>query len=197
MQVLQSELSIIKELNKGSVAAFDALYYQYHKAVFANIFKLVKKQEDAEDILQEVFTTLWLKRTQIHADKQLGAWLVVVSYNLSINFLNKQIKAVLQTKQTGFEEIADYPVADEPQLFEQQLQIINEAIEQLPLRKKQAFTLCKLQGKSYEEAAGILGISSYTVKEHLSAAIKYIKEYATTQHSSQAAWSIIMLFCMH
>ena len=50
---------------QGSVAGFDSIYEKYHRAVYANILKTVRKPELAEDILQDVFVALWENRANI------------------------------------------------------------------------------------------------------------------------------------
>jgi RNA polymerase sigma-70 factor (ECF subfamily) len=180
-----TDIELIQSLNAGDAKAFDQLYFCYHKAVFANIIKLVKKQEEAEELLQDVFIALWQNRSKIDAQQSVAGWLAVVSYNKALNFLNKSIKAVLIANNVNPMEIADLPEIADP-AFELQISLLNEAIEKLPLRKKQAFVLCKLEGKSYEEAAAILNISPNTIKEHIVLATKFIKSYAATKYSTSA-----------
>ena len=61
--------------------------------------------------------------------------------------------------------------------FQAQLAMLQSAISELPFRKKQAFQLCKLEGKSYEEAGKILGISSGTVQEYVKTSSQAIRKY--------------------
>jgi len=186
-----TDITLIERLRAGEVKAFDELYFLYHKAVFANIFRLVKKQEEAEELLQDVFTALWQKRATINAHQSVAGWLAVVSYHKAINHLNKRIQSVLIAHHIDPAEIANLPEITE-EGFNIQLQVLNEAIEKLPLKKKQAFTLCKLEGKSYEEAATILGISPNTVKDHIVMATRFIKAYAMAQYPA-ATWSVIAI----
>ena len=162
--------------------AFDELYYKYNNAVFANIFKLVQHQEAAEDILQEVFATLWENRSKIDQTKSVAGWLFVISYNKSINFLQKAVREKLWYCGELPVEIAEHPESDHSQL-EYQFSLINAAIENLPTQKKLVFTLCRLEGKTYEETAQLLGISAGTVKEYLNSASKFIKAYALHKYA--------------
>lgn len=191
------ETAIIENLNKGDIKAFDELYFTYHKIVFANIFKLVKKQEEAEELLQDVFIALWQNKSSINSAQCLAGWLSVVSHNKAINHLNKSIKSVLVDNNIDPLEIANFPEITET-TFDIQLGLLNEAIDKLPSSKKAAFTMCKLQGKTYNEAATILGISPNTVKEHIVLATKFIKAYTSTQYPIsdwQALSIIVILLC--
>jgi RNA polymerase sigma factor (sigma-70 family) len=161
-------------LRLGEVQAFDALYGKYHRLVYANIFKLVKEAEATEDILQEVFIALWENRLAIEAGQSVAGWLFVVSYNKSIAYLKRALRQSLIQIELGAEI---YPDENEVSLKDRQLQLLEEAIQHLSTQKRRVFELCKLQGKTYEEAANELNISKHTVKEYLSLAITGIKEY--------------------
>ena len=159
--------------------AFDELYWKYQKAVYQNVYKLTRDSVIAEDIVQEVFIGLWEKRNTINTNRPVAGWLFVSSYNRSINALKKKLKESLAYRsldQQDTNQAYDQSVAD------LQLSILEKAIAELPPQKRKVFEICKLQGRSYEEAATELNISKHTVKEYLSSAISYIKEYAR-QHA--------------
>ncbi|MBD0293596.1 MAG: sigma-70 family RNA polymerase sigma factor [Flavisolibacter sp.] len=166
---------LVFRLRDDDVNAFNALYWKYHQAVYANIFKLTKETETTQDLLQEVFITLWEKRSTIDVDQSVSGWLFVVSYNKSVSYLKKALKEPVVDNELN-EELQP---AEEPEINvrEVRFQLLEDAVEQLSPQKKRVFELCKLQGKSYEETAKELNISKHTVKEYLSAAITNVKEY--------------------
>ena len=181
-------------LAKGDTAAFDTLYQKYHPAVYANILKLIKDPHAAEDILQDTFGTLWINRQTISRERSVAGWLFVVSYNKSLKFL----KTAIRKNISSLHDLALEP-ADEhdpsPAETELQLSIIDEAIGQLPTQKRLAFTLCKLEGKTYEEAARILGISAHTVKEYLSAASRFVRAYSLEKYrDAPLSLSLLLIF---
>ena len=192
-----TEIALVEKLNEGNTAAFDELYFRYHKMVFANIYKLVKKQEEAEELLQDVFVALWHNRSKIDSHQALAGWLAVVGHNKAINHLQKNIKSILIEQNIDPIEIGDFSEMPDPAL-DLQLGLLNEAIGKLSPVKKQAFTLCKLEGKTYAQAASILNISPNTVKEHIVLATKFIKTYVAEQYagpSLPAAVVIVALIC--
>ena len=167
------ECSLINKMKEGNIEAFDALYWHYQRSVFNNIFNLIREEASSEDVLQEVFITLWEKRESIDANRSLGGWLFVTSYNRAINLLKKKLR----------EKIASDLIADvflqrnsEDTLKEIRMQELEKAIERLPEQKQKVFYLCKLKGLTYAEAASTLQISKNTVKEHLSGAIRSIRD---------------------
>lgn len=180
------------QLSSGDITAFNTLYYKYYKAVFANVFKLVQQQQAAEDILQEVFEALWVNRKKIDGEQAVGGWLFVVSYNKSIRFLDQSVRERARVHGEPAGDIAETN-GDDPEAVEYQYHLINEAIENLSPRKKSVFILCKLEGKTYEEAALALGISPHTVKEYVSSSLQFIKEYALSRHALNTSLSLTLL----
>lgn len=192
MFLYQDDNRLSAQLSRGDIAAFNALYYKYYKAVFSNIFKLVQQQQAAEDIMQEVFAALWTHRERIDREKSVGGWLFVVSYNKAIRFLHRSVRERLRLHGQLTMDIAETK-GDDTEAVEYQYRLINEAIENLPLRKKRVFILCKLEGKTYEEAALALGISRHTVKEYVSASLQFIKDYALSRHALDTPLSLPFL----
>jgi RNA polymerase sigma-70 factor (ECF subfamily) len=190
-----TDIELIKLLNQGNTLAFDALYFRYHKVIFANVLKFVKKQEEAEELLQDVFVALWQNKHKINSHQSILGWLTIVSHNKSINYLNKAVKLSLTQNGILPLEIADLPEINDP-YFELQLKALEEAINQLPPKKKEVFLLCKLQGKTYEETATILGISVNTVKEHIKTASKFIKAYSTINNPSTSISLVVIAYIL-
>lgn len=170
-----SEGNLLSRLGKDDMQAFDELYWKYQKAVYQNVYKLTRDTVVAEDIVQEVFIGLWEKRNTIDTSRSVAGWLFVASYNRSINILRKKLKESMAYQSL---EKDDTSAAFDKSVADVQLSILEKGIAELSPQKKRVFELCKLQGRSYEEAATELNISKHTVKEYLSAAIGFIKEYA-------------------
>jgi RNA polymerase sigma-70 factor (ECF subfamily) len=166
-----NELAV--RLRDGDLEAFNTLYWKYHAALYLNVIKLTKNLSLTEDIIQEVFTTLWEKRHMLKEDQSISGWLFTISYNKSADALKKILKEAAVIKQMTV-------VQDEPEkanLPDLQIDILNKALDQLSPQKRKVFTLCKMEGKSYEQASVQLNISKHTVKEYLSEAIKSIRIY--------------------
>ncbi|HTF27252.1 MAG TPA: sigma-70 family RNA polymerase sigma factor [Flavitalea sp.] len=183
-------------INQLDLTSFDALYYQYHQAVYANIWKMVKLHEVAEDILQEVFMALWQNRHKLNPEKVAG-WLFVTSHNKTIKYLKKTQKeqsvALEKTNlyNTSYEED---PISEEGYNF--QLSIVEEAVNCLPARKKAVFILCRYEGKSYDDVANILGISVSSVRDYLKQSNRFIKTYIAHNYTQRGiiATSLLIIY---
>lgn len=166
---------LVKELQKGNLQSFNALYYKYYPAVFANICRLIKKQEDAEEILQDVFVSLWDKRATLDPALSIGGWLMVVSQNRSINYLQRKVREKLLFTGDPSEETLQSADNKDGVDIETQLARLDKAINKLPSKQRQAFTLCKLERKTYSQASELLGISPHTVREYVTKAVERVK----------------------
>jgi RNA polymerase sigma-70 factor (ECF subfamily) len=171
------DAELVAKLLNDDVSAFDTLYWKYHQAVYRNIFKFVKDAVATEDILQEVYTRLWERRKDINASQSVAGWLFVISFNLSVDYVRKRMREHTFHKELYNLNLDDKEWEGNPGLYEEQYHLLEEAISHLSPKKQRIVTLCKLEGKTYEEAAHELNISRNTVKEHLSVAMSRINEY--------------------
>jgi RNA polymerase sigma-70 factor (family 1) len=183
-------------LSKDDVSAFDTLYHKYYRAVFANIFKLVRQQEAAEDLLQEVFAALWEKRKSLDDQRSVGGWLFVVSYNKAIRFLQRSVREKMLPLEEHALDRLESSDPTQQKAIDYQFNLLHAAIENLPPAKRRVFILCKLEGKTYEQAARETGISPHTVKEYLSAASKFVKAYSLHHYALQAPVPLSVLIAL-
>ena len=172
----QKTNDLASRLRNDDIDAFNTLYWKYHAAVYANALKLIKDPVIAEDIVQEVFVTLWGKRHAIDPEQDLAGWLFVVSHHKTVDQLKRKLKQALVQKNLSFSR-EDHSIIVNTDLKEEQLNAIEQAMDQLSPQKRKVFELCKVQGRTYKKAAEELHISKYTVKEYLSEAIVSIKKY--------------------
>ncbi|MGF2411518.1 RNA polymerase sigma factor [Ferruginibacter sp.] len=166
--------TLVTLLQQGDLQAFDKLYWKYHSALYNNVLKLTRDTGAAEDIVQEIFITLWQKRMLIETSKSISGWLFVISYNKAINWQRKKLLETQKQQNITVEEDASTDT------YNMQMKMLEDAMEKLSPQKRRVFELCKLQGKTYKETAEELNISSHTVKEYLSGAMASVKEYAIT-----------------
>ncbi len=177
-----------------SLEDFTALYKKYHKPVYLNIKKIIRDDDTALDILQEVFTKLWERRNRFSNTNDIGGWLFTVSYNQSISFLRKKI---YQTSDEVLnEELIPEEFSQDEEDTQTKLIVIKEAVDCLPARKKEIFILDRFEGKTKEEISEITGLSKDLIREYLNQSNKYIQRYIGIKypHLIQSAF---LLFIIH
>jgi RNA polymerase sigma-70 factor (family 1) len=188
------DAELVVRLQQDDVSAFDTLYWKYHQAVYRNIFKFVKEQIITEDILQEVFTKLWEKRKEINASQSVAGWLFVISFNLSVDYVRKRLREQTIHKELLNLDGDDNYSLDRKNIYEEQYQLLEKAIAQLSPKKRKIVTLCKLEGKTYDEVAEELKISRNTVKEHLSIAMVKLNDYIQKNKEHNKYIVLFLLF---
>ncbi|HEY0611193.1 MAG TPA: RNA polymerase sigma-70 factor [Chitinophaga sp.] len=174
---VSNEPDLLRQLRQGNVDAYLQLYDKYNTLVYGWVLRFVKVPAYAEDIVQDVFLKIWEVRSQLNPEQSFPAYLYKISRNKTFTFLKKNAsdeKTRLQIMQR-LGEITTSPYHQA--LWNQYQQILDMAVKQLPYQRQRVFTLCRQEGKTYEEAAAELGISRNTVKEHMVAALKDIKTY--------------------
>lgn len=81
---------LIKLLKKGDRLAFDVIYRKYSRRLYGFIFRYVKQETDAEEIIQEVFVKIWQKRDKINIYSSFESFLFTIAHNITVNVLKKE-----------------------------------------------------------------------------------------------------------
>lgn len=185
---------IFENFSNGDAEAFGDIYTYFKDAVSANILKIIHQPEIMEDILQDTFIKLWENRYKLKDKASVAAWLFRVSYHSSID----HIRSVLRARQKAeasllmIEEAKTLnPEEENVREYFHKEALLREAINLLPPKKRQAFELCKLQGKSYSEASAALNIANSTVKDYITESNKFIREHVMTRYS-QSSCSLLL-----
>ncbi len=163
-------------LRSGCQTAFRQIYTLYSGRIYLNIRKMVKSEQDAAELLQEVFIKVWDKRELIDPEQSFRSYLFQIAKYTVYNFirknnLEKQIQAYLSRHNTQL-----YSHVEEQLDEKQDEQWLSRTIEQLPPQRRLIYKLCKIEGKSYAEVSTLLRISTSTINDHIVKATKYIKE---------------------
>lgn len=167
---------IIKGIVEGDVKAFEAVYLKYSKPLYRYIQSITKNEEQSFDILQMTFIKVWNGREQINLEKSFQSYLYHIANNLSIDYLRQVAKNLRKQEEIWNNSMIYGLSVEEEYLIKEKNKIIDQVIEQLPLQQQRVFRLCKLEGYSYAEAAAILQVSASTVSNHLTAAVKSVRE---------------------
>lgn len=167
--------SLIALISDGNKLAFDAIYERYWESMYVYTIKVVKDKEQTEDILQEVFISLWNRRKEIKRIECLSAYLFVSLRFQSLSYFKKMAKQgkLMELLAQGLKEEKSQ---SEDIYFAKELSLIlNQEIENLPSKMKEVFILSRNENLSYKEISEILKISDKTVKKQVSNALKVIK----------------------
>ena len=172
---ITSELLI--RLREGDVLAFDKIYELYSHKLFSFVFGILKNDAEAEDIVQEVFIKIWESRNKLGDYKLLNAYIFTIAYNNSIDLIRKRInnsKYLDHLKNSSIVQENSLEISEID--FDELSHLAKKLIMKLPERQKQVFQLHREKGLSYSEIAEQLGISKNTVENHMTKALKYLRQ---------------------
>lgn len=153
----------------GDEAAFGLLFNAYHQRLGAYIYRLTESFQATQEIVQDVFVKIWLKRATLSEVSCFDAYLFAAARNHAFNYLRKVARERSR--------LADLPAAGAGEETDDRLALLDQAIDHLPRQQKNVYLLHRRQGLSHAEIAERLHLSVETVKKHMSLALRSIREY--------------------
>ena len=166
---------LLSELCSGDQKAFNKLYDFYWEHLFIYVARIVGNDTDAEDIVQEVFVTLWKIREKLDHVNSLKAYLIIIARNRALkHMLDCRNKQSYMDSFAGFLECHENTT--EQAISSNELSsLIDAEISLLPSKMQEIFILSRKESLSHKEIARQLDISHLTVKKQISNSIKYLK----------------------
>jgi len=165
------------------MVAFDQIYELFSHKLFSFIFKILKNEAEADDIVQEVFVKIWESKERLGDYKLLNSYIFTIAYNNSIDLIRKRINNTkyLEHLRTSLVEQKNPTVISELEFNELSSQV-EKLVASLPERQREVYTLHKDKGLTYSEIAVQMGISKNTVENHMVKALKYLRENIDSSH---------------
>jgi RNA polymerase sigma-70 factor (ECF subfamily) len=154
---------------------FTQLFRQHAGKIFYYFKKYVKQDDIAEDLLQELFANLWVKRELIQEDKNPEGYLFVSARNQLYNHLAKSLRA---GKVIALQEAPAAVTGQQPEdhiYYNAIYQEYRSVLDFMSPQRKKAFELSREYGLSYKEIAASMGISTKTVESHITAVLQVLR----------------------
>jgi len=159
---------------QGDSAAFAKLYNHYRTPALKFCISLLKDEEEAENVVQEVFIKIWDRREQINPELNFNSYLFTCLRNMAFDQLKKLEKNHLM-KQHYLERMEAMQLENRED-EEKKLQLLQTAIGLLSEKRRQILALTVEEGKSYQEIAEMMHISKNTVKNQLVKAKQFLRD---------------------
>jgi RNA polymerase sigma-70 factor (ECF subfamily) len=167
----------LTEFNKGNDRAFQTIFENYNRLLFASAMQLVKDKEQAEDIVAETFAKLWQRHTVFQNEEHVKAFLFVTTRNASLNHLRHiQRKTASQSELSYLQKDKDDQDVITDMIEGELLQRIYPLIETLPTKCKAIFKLIYFEDASTDEVAEKLQITPRNVLNQKQRAIQLLKK---------------------
>lgn len=165
---------LIELFRAESKPAFEEIYGRYWAKLYSAAFKRVKVHEVAEELVQELFTGLWMNRAQLNIRTSLAAYLQTSIRYMVFNYFSKEyVRRDYQQRMAVFK---NYDNSTEEIILLNDLKYsLENQINLLPTQCRSVYELSRKEHKTNKEIARVLGISEKTVENHLTKALKRLR----------------------
>jgi len=172
---LHNEHLLLARASEGSQAAFTIIFNHYYQFLGQAIFPITKSITLTQEIVQDAFVTIWLRRESLREIENFSGYLYVICRNRAFLTLKKlarerKLQPLIEQELKWEKELDEL---ENPS--EHYRKLIREAVEKLPPQQKKIYMLSRQEGLKYNEIASLLGISPETVKTQVYAAVKFIR----------------------
>ncbi|MDJ1504248.1 RNA polymerase sigma-70 factor [Xanthocytophaga agilis] len=170
------DAALVTALQSGDEGAFTEIYERYWSKVFWVIYRKIKVREASEELVQDLFISLWNKRIVNQIDNLERYLMGAVKYRVidhirahltEENYSHTYRSVLVSTTQSTEEDIAanDLTLA------------LHDSIEKLPEKTREVFRLSRIEQRSVKEIAAMLQISEKAVEYHLTKSLKLMKDH--------------------
>jgi len=187
------EIALLSNIAKGDEAAFRTLFERYWDNIYGVAFAFTKSPVMAEEIVQDIFVKIWLKREHLPQLKKFSDYLFIIARNHIISLLRKKTSEQPFTDHllNYFQETGNNP--EDLLLCRETENLVHKAIELLPPQQHLVYCLSREKGLNQEEIASQLNISVHTVKSHMNKALQFIRHYL---HQHAEIEAVAILYCI-
>ncbi|OIV41155.1 RNA polymerase sigma-70 factor [Flavobacterium johnsoniae] len=171
---------LVELLKQGRDKAFDELYFRYRDLLVRFVYMRMKSVSISEEIVQEVFTTIWERRKTIQIQKSFMAYIYTSVRYKTLDYIKSHAVTDQYIQEVLDRNMIVYNAANttEDSIFYEELQdAVDKAAALLPKKAKEVFILSRIKHYSNKEIADELNVSIETVKYHITYALKFMRTY--------------------
>ena len=171
----------IEKWQSGDMAAFEALFRNYEKLVFKTAYLITGNRERAEDVLQEVFISVWKSRGSYDPNKgKLTTWLHRITVNQCSRGKTRKGPATIPLEEKEIEAVGTkHSQPDDILVSKMEYDKLLKAMDSLDTKHRSVLVLRYFNDLSYQEIAESLGIPLGTVKSRINHSLRCLKEQVT------------------
>src|SRR3989442_5075246 len=180
-----SDVALIRSIAEGDKHAMQILWARHNVRVFRFLFRFVKDESAAEDLVSEVFLDVWRKAGGYQGRSQVTTWLLAIARNKALSALQRRSNEELdEHAAAALEDPQDGPEVTLQN--RQKAEVLLNCLRQLSLAHREVIDLVYYHEKSIDEVAEITGVPQNTVKTRMFYARKQIAELMALQGIDRA-----------
>jgi RNA polymerase sigma-70 factor (ECF subfamily) len=172
-----TDTDLAQKIRDSNELAFKEIYDRYHVQMYYIAKKYVKRNELAEDAVQDTFIKLWRKRESIDETKSIKGFLFTMLRNYLLNQLRDRKKEIVSITDVNRNLLQSRVMTDDDILYKEYHSILERGLTELTDRKREVFELRTKKGHTNSEVAELLKIDIKTVKTHFYLSSKFIRAY--------------------
>lgn len=170
------EKQVLETLQLGNESAFEMIFRTYYQPLCRYAYSFLQDKEEAEEVVQASFISVWEKRNNIAIETSLKSYLYRMVRNSCLNVIkHEKVKQQHVAHELAVSEVAYESVSQKVQAAELEIRI-TEAMKTLPEQCRLVFQLSRFEELKYQEIADQLQISVKTVENHMGKALKLMRE---------------------
>lgn len=167
---------ILVDLANDDKQAFDELYRLYYSKLYVYSKSFLKIDTGIDDILQEVFVKVWMNRHNIKKVETYNAFLYTITKNILLNELRSRLKSEEFRTNLFYKSVAAEFVTQQAVEYADIKNQVDQLVLQLPEKRRKIYLMSREDGKTNAEIAAELGISVKTVEDHMTHALRFLKD---------------------
>ncbi|RAK03082.1 RNA polymerase sigma-70 factor (ECF subfamily) [Larkinella arboricola] len=173
---------LVYALKESNAWAFGEIYNRYWYKLFCVAYHETGSREDAEELVHDLFESLWNKRQQAII-RHLSSYLVVSIKHLSTNYIKSKITRRRYQEYLILHELRQSETTDETVNFSDLSKAIEEVMKKLPEKTCEVFTLSRFENQPVKDIARQLNLSEKAVEYHITKSLKVLQEQLKAYHS--------------
>ncbi|MDN5286921.1 MAG: polymerase, sigma-24 subunit, subfamily [Mucilaginibacter sp.] len=163
-------------MKKGDIAAFEKIYQLYWSGLYSYAYNILRNKVICEEIVQEIFFSLWNKRDELKITHSLKAYLFTAIKFQTLNYIkSEKVKKDYAASYTAFEKNFFDNSNEENIYFSDLKNKVENEVSKLPQKCQQIYRLSRDEHQSIKNIADLLNISHKTVENQLTKALKYLR----------------------
>ncbi|WP_215223092.1 RNA polymerase sigma factor [Echinicola shivajiensis] len=192
----EKDSEVWRNIARGDRESFEAIYNAYSKCLFKYGFGFTQDEELIQDVIHDVFVHIWNVRMNINIKKNIKFYLFTTFRREIIKMVNDQYKRESLEDyhnkflwEESFEELLH-----KNQIISESALKINEALENLPLRQKEAIYLRVLEGLEYEDISELMGVQVPSIYNLIFKGLRTLKNSLDFKKVAISAISFLLFF---
>lgn len=189
---LNTERQWLEQLAGGEESAFRHLFDRYHPFIYSFALRMTASDTIAKDVVQDVLVKIWINRRSLHNIDNLSAYINRMTRNQVLNGMKRRAHEESLIREL-YPSGESHNPTEEAALGKELEQLLHKAIAQLPAQQQNVYRMSRIEGLKHDDIAHRLNISRETVKKHMMAALRSVKQYLQENGNTIGLLAICLL----